>query len=84
MAIEHNLKARAAAGRAAVALMDEHGQEAGADTLLGLMTGFLLACSEVVGWDETLHVVNQFAIAGRVPAVVEKPKLVVVHGEKVA
>lgn len=81
MAIEDNLKARTTAGRAAVVIVHEHTREVGADILRGMMSGFLMACAEVNGWDDTLHIVNELARASRVPASVEKPKLQIVKGE---
>lgn len=84
MAIEHYFLARTTAGRTAVIIVDEHGAEIGTDMLRGMLGGFLLACSEVIGWDATLHEVNELARASRIPAEPQPPRLSIVRGEQVA
>lgn len=76
--------ARAAAGRAAVTIAHEKGAEASADMIRGAWAGFLLASAELDGWDAVMRHVQELASAARVPACIQKPKLSVVQGGKVA
>lgn len=73
--------ARAAAGRAALSIADDHSRQDAAEIVRGAMHGFLLACTQFDGWDRLLHDVNQLAAEARVPSVSEKPSLRVVKGE---
>lgn len=81
MAIEDNLIARTTAGRAAVVIVAEHSREVGADMLRGMLSGFLMACAEVNGWDDTLHIVNELARTSRAPLKSGPPTLQIVKGE---
>lgn len=80
MAEHHIWMARNTAGRAAVVIASEHDRETARDMTCGLFTGFLLACAQYDGWDETLRTVQQIATASRVPAEISRPKLSVVQG----
>lgn len=82
MSESHFWIARSAAARAAVIVAENNDRETAHDTTKGLLTGFLLAFVKYDEWDQTLAYINQLAIASRVPAEVEKPKLSVIQGGK--
>lgn len=81
MALQDNLIARTTAGRAAVAIVHENDPEVGSDMLRGMLSGFLVACGEVNGWDDTLRIVHELARQARAHEFVGKPKLQIVKAE---
>lgn len=80
MSEDHQWKARATAGRAAVIIANEQDRETARDMTFGLMTGMILACVEYEGWDSVLHEINELAAQSRGHAERSKPVLVVNNG----
>ena len=72
--------ARAAASTCALKTVQQHGINTGADILAGYVAGFVDAYAAVVGWPDTIELLNQLSAPHRVPLRGAKPKLVYPHG----
>ena len=75
---ENYFKARAAAGRAAVVVANDHPHDVAVETISGLAGGFVLALAEMQGWDMTLAYIFELARSARPPVEPQTPKLHIV------
>lgn len=78
---EAYFKARAAAGRAAVVIANDHREDIAAEMMLGLIGGFVSAAARLRGWDAVLAHVNEIARTERAPAEYQRPLLFIIKGD---